>query len=88
MTGISALKGPKTVTHMKIRNQMFRELGDYYEHHFEEVAIRIGNLVSFVEEFSSAVTIKRKDLLIAMRLNDRTKTAGAHKFLWDNATCM
>ncbi|CAD5227463.1 unnamed protein product [Bursaphelenchus xylophilus] len=69
-------------------NQIFRALKDHYDNNYHDVAIRMGNLIGFVDVMMSEVAECRDDLIMMMRLNDQSQqdppkdSTGYHEFLY------
>ncbi|CAD5221481.1 unnamed protein product [Bursaphelenchus okinawaensis] len=72
----------------KKMNMIFKGLKEHYDSNYHDLALRMGNLISFVDIMMTEVAECRDDLIMMMRLNDPQDSSvtqdlpGYHEFLY------
>ncbi|KAI6243373.1 hypothetical protein M3Y99_00131800 [Aphelenchoides fujianensis] len=84
-----SLNGRNVDTYRDRLNDLFKHLQRHYAENYDDMAIRFGNLILFLEELMGDISKTRDEMLVMMRLSDQAhlKDAGTHNYLWQNANC-
>ncbi|KAI6212301.1 hypothetical protein M3Y94_00004700 [Aphelenchoides besseyi] len=64
-------------------NELFKQLQHHYKHNYDDLPIRLGNLILFLDELRD-VSKTRDEMIILMRLHD-LQDLGTHNLLWENS---